>query len=85
MDRHEEIGAHGVRARDPRGQFLPVRTGRDKQHGLGEAGVQQLRLDPPRQPQIEIVLRHAAGAGRAGLLRRMADVENDPERGAIAF
>ena len=84
MDRQEEVGAQRIGTLDALHQPLPCRTFGDQEHAALEPRVKQLLLDARRKVQIESKLGDAARASRARRLRRVPDVDHDPESRAPA-
>src|SRR5262249_34538030 len=84
MDREEEIGRRSIGTRHAAEEAFPGGAVGDEQDGLGKACVAQLLLDPPRQPQVEVIFEGTPRADGAGGIRRVPDIHNRPECGPIA-
>jgi hypothetical protein len=85
MDREEEIGRQAVGAFGPRGQTGPLPVGGDHEHGLGEAGGDEILLDAFGEAEVEIVFAGTARALGADLLLGVSDVHDHLKRCGVAL
>ena len=85
VDRDEEVGRQVVRPGDALGKPGEAPPGGDEENALRKAGGGKVLVDRLREPKVEGVFGHAAGADRARHLGRVPDVDDDAERRRIAL